>query len=146
MKITIDTKNLKKLKADAGKVFLEPEAEEVLLTILKLEKQVTETKDYIKAKLQEEAEKINPEFEALKGTNTVVRYSSYGYKYRVDESRIKELDKEFYNKKISYYANSDAIEEYADQHKGRLPLGVDENQERNKKVSFYAKKGVLDNE
>ena len=146
MKITIDTKNLKKLKADAEKVFLEPEAEAVLLEILKLEKQVTEAKDYIKAKLQEEAEKINPEFEALKGNSIVVRYASYGYKYRIDESRVKDLDKKFYNKKVSYYANSEAIDEYVDQNKGKLPLGVDENQERNKSVSFYAKKGVLDNE
>ena len=67
MEINLD--NLKHLVAQSTKIFIEPEGEKVLLDLLDLQKQIEDAIDEAKKKLEEEALKINPNFQSIKSDN-----------------------------------------------------------------------------
>lgn len=143
MKIIINLSKLSKLTPKADKVLVDPEAEEVLIELLRIKKQVEEAEEQIKLTLREEAEKINPQFEGLKGNQIVLRYSGgTRTRFLLDESRIKDIPDNLYTKKVSYSVNSNLVEEFRSE-KGELPIGINESiKEAEKKISFYAKKGT----
>lgn len=96
MKITIDTDELKKLKADADKIVLEPEAEAVLTRILELEGQIAEIKDNAKAKLLEEGKKLNPDFKSWEADTVRVSMRAFGAKYYVSDSEFDLAPKDLF--------------------------------------------------
>lgn len=135
--MVIDIEKLDKLKSEAGKIFLEPEGEEVLVQLLEIQKQVEQAIDEAEAKLEETALKIDPNFSSIQADRIKVYYRAYGYKYKLDETKIAEMPKELYTTSVKYSADSKAIEKWTEEHKG-LPVGVIET-ERTKSLKFSLK-------
>ena len=143
-KFTFDLSKLKKLVFDEKKktIFLDPEAEEVWIEILRAEKQLEELKKEAKKKMTEYIEKLNVPFEKLKAEKVIVSYAYSGKKYLVDEADLDKLPKELYKTKITYSVISDAVEKWAKAHDGKLPVGILVNQKRQKGIKVYPKRGV----
>ena len=140
----IDIEKLAKLVKDADQIVFSAEGEKVLVKILEIEKQVEDAKKAAKAKLEESALKLNPNFSSIRGDKVKVYYRVFGTKYKIDESLVAKVPKELYNSKVSYYAGSKAIDAWAEEHKG-LPQGVIEP-ERIKQLTFSLKNGEEDAE
>lgn len=135
----IDIEKLKKLKAESDKIFLEPEGEEILVELLELQEQVEEAIKAAKVKLEETALKLNPLFSSIQADKIKVFYRAYGTKYIIDESKIRFIPKELYTSKTTYTPESDAIDKFIDQNKGKIPDGIIEP-ERQKQISFSLKR------
>src|SRR3990172_13329347 len=98
----IDIEKLDSLKKTADKIFLEPKGEEVLLRLLEIQQQVEDAIDAAKVKLEETALKLDPNFSSIQADKIKVYYRQYGARFKIDESKIKDLPKELYNEKVSY--------------------------------------------
>lgn len=96
MKITIDTDELGKLKADLDKIQLEPEAEETITRILELESQISELKELAKVKLLDEARKLNPNFKSWEADQVRISMRAYGAKYYVSEAEFHLAPKDLF--------------------------------------------------
>lgn len=138
MKIEIE--KLDNLIADADKVFIDPEAEKVLLKFLEIKDQVDAAEKAIKEKLEEVALRINPNFQSLKSDNLKVYYRQYGPRYKLDESLIDKTPKELYKKEMKYSIIPKEVDTWTKQHDG-MPIGIIEN-ERPKSLSFSRKEKV----
>src|SRR5947208_6428004 len=96
MKLIIDTEELSKLKDEAGKLQLKPEAESTLARILELEGQIAEIKEAAKVRLIEEGRKLNPNFKSWEADTVKVSMRAYGSKYYVSEGDIDLAPKELF--------------------------------------------------
>lgn len=133
----IDIEKLKELTADAGKIFLTPKGEDVLVQLLEIQKQVEEAIEAAEVTLEEAALKLDPNFTSIQADKIKVFYRAYGTKYAIDESVLPDIPKELYTTKTSYLPDSKAIEKWTEEHKG-LPIGVIEK-ERTKSLKFTLK-------
>lgn len=135
--MNIDIEKLAQLTAEADKIFLTPEGEEVLVKLLEIQKQVELAIDTAKQKLEQKALELNPNFSSIQADKIKVSYRSYGAKYRVDENNLDKLQSNFYKVRKAYDVISSEVEKWVDEHKG-LPLGINEV-ERPKSLSFSLK-------
>jgi hypothetical protein len=141
----IEIEKLDSLVSDADKIFITPEAEEVLLQLLDLQKQIEGAIDEAKKKLEAKALELNPNFKSIRSDNLKVFYRQYGQKYTIDESYIKQIPAHLYKTKFSYTTVSKDIDAYFAEH-GALPLGIIEK-EREKSIAFSRReKGVFEGE
>ena len=131
-------RRVKKLKVDADKIFISPDGEDVLVTVLELQVELDTIKDEIKAKLETRALEIDPNFKSIQADRVKVFYREYGAKYFVDESQIELLPEGLAEKKITYSVNSKAVEDWV-KEKSKMPTGIKEV-ERKKSLSFSLKK------
>lgn len=138
----IKVEKLEELVANADQIFISPEGEETLIQLLDLQSQVEQAIELAKKKLEESALKLNPNFKSIQADKVKVFYRQYGAKFKIDESQISQLPKDFYSTKVSYTPNVEKIEEFV-QEKGGLPVGVIEP-DRPKTLSFSLKKGGKD--
>jgi hypothetical protein len=134
----INIEQIDNLVADADKVFINPEAEDVLLQLLDIKDQVDAAIDAAEKKLEEAALRINPVFKSLKADRVKVFYREYGTKYAIDVSLIDKIPENLYTKEIKYVPVSEAVEKWTSEHDG-MPLGIIEK-ERTKSLSFSRKK------
>lgn len=134
----IDIEKLKELTTDAGRIFITPSGEEVLVQLLEIQAQVEAAIDAAEETLEKAALELDPNFTSIQADKIKVFYRAYGTKYAIDESMVAEVPKELYTTKTSYLPDSKAIEKYADEHKG-LPVGILEK-ERTKSLKFTLKK------
>ena len=104
MKITIDTDQLAKLKANADSIALEPEAEQTIVDILAIEKQITEIKEVAKAKLLEEGRKLNPDFKSWEADQVRISMRAYGAKFYVSDSDFELAPKELFKTEATVVA------------------------------------------
>src|SRR3990167_6514442 len=135
----IDIEKLEKLKAEADKIFLAPEGEEVLVQLIEIQEQVDEAIKAAKAKLEETALKLNPLFSSIQADKIKVFYRAYGSKYIIDDSQVQFIPKELYTVKTTYTPESELIEKYIDANKGKMPQGIIEP-DRVKQISFSLKR------
>ena len=108
----IDIEKLEKLKAEADKIFLAPEGEEVLIQLLEIQEQVDEAIKAAKVKLEETALKLNPLFSSIQADKIKVFYRAYGSKYLIDDSQVQFIPKELYTVKTTYTPESELIDKY----------------------------------
>jgi hypothetical protein len=136
----IKIEKLKKLTEQAGKIFITPDGEKVLLQLLDLQDQVEAAIDEAEKTLETEALKIDPNFKSLQSDKVKVYYRAYGPKYKVDPSLLDQIPEGLYNRSVKYNANSSAIEVWAKEHAG-MPLGIIEKSEseRPKSLKFSRK-------
>jgi hypothetical protein len=137
--MNIDIEKLKKLTADADKIFISPEGEEVLIQLLAIQEQVDEAIKAAKAKLEKTALELNPLFSSIQADKIKVFYRAYGSKYKIDESKVQFIPKELYTIKTTYAAETDAVDQYIDQHEGKIPDGISEP-DREKQISISLKR------
>src|SRR4030042_89039 len=110
----IQIEKLGELVEKADKIFITAEGEQVLVDLLDVQRQVEEAIDTAKKKLEETALKINPNFTSIQADKIKVYYRTYGAKYRIDESHVSDLPKEFFETKQVYSANSEAIDQFVE--------------------------------
>ena len=137
--MNIDIEKLKKLTADADKIFISPEGEEVLVQLIEIQEQVEEAIKAAKAKLEKTALELNPLFSSIQADKIKVFYRAYGSKYVIDDSQVQFIPKELYTVKTTYTPESELIEKYIDANKGKMPQGIIEP-DRVKQISFSLKR------
>ncbi len=130
----VDIEKLDQITKSADGIFLEPEAEQVLLDLLEIEKQLEDAKEAVKAKLEKAALELDPNFSSIQSDRVRVYYRQYGHKYSIDESLVDQLPESLYKRNIKYSANSDEVDKWAEEH-GGLPNGIIKN-ERPKSISI----------
>lgn len=111
MKLIIDTEELTKLKDQAGKITLEPEAESTLARILELEGQIAEIKEAAKLRLFQEGRNLNPNFKSWEADSIKVSMRAYGAKYFVSEGDIDLAPKELFKTEVTVAAPNVSVGE-----------------------------------
>jgi hypothetical protein len=139
--ITVDLDEVKTLEMKGDRALVTPAAESVLIRLLEIEQAVADAKAVVEKSLEKKALELNPNFKGFTADKIRIKYQPYGAKYRVDESRLNELDATFYTKEVktSIKINTKAIEKYAEE-KGAFPVGIIVK-EREKQLSFKLKDG-----
>lgn len=130
---------LKKLTLEADKILIDPEGENVLLTILEAEQEIVDLKEKAKLILEQKALKLNPNFSSIQADKVKVYYREYGSKYYLDETQKDLVPEGMLSEKISYSINSKAVEDWVNE-KGHMPTGIRES-DRNKTLSISLKNG-----
>lgn len=138
MIIKLDLSKLENIVANADKMLLNPDGEKVLLQLLEIESQVEDAVKQARAKIEETALKIDPNFTTIVGDNVRISYVARGAKYFLDEKNINDVPKELYEIKTSFSVNSDAVDKFI-KKTGGLPLGINAP-ERTKSLTITAKK------
>jgi len=133
----IKLENLSQLVADSKNIIFSADAEDTLVNLLNIQKQVEDAINQAKKNIEEAALKLNPNFSSVQGDKVKVFYRSYGSKYKIDESLVDQIPAELYSVKKSYSANTKAIETFAETNKG-LPIGIIEP-DRPKTISISLK-------
>jgi hypothetical protein len=126
VKVEVDTAELAGLVQQGSEIVFTADAERHLVALLSL-----------KEKIEQTALKYNPNFTAVYGTEVVVGYRHYGHKYRIDDKYLDELPEQFYKRRVSYTADSTAVDKYI-KAGGQLPLGISPTQ-RSKKITIKRK-------
>jgi len=139
MKISIDTSKLDLLITKGKDIFLTGEAEEAIVEMEYLRKEVDEAYERMKKEIAEKALEVDENFKAIKGDRVKIGYRTYGQKYTIDESNLKFLPKEFYKvkKTIKYSPDTKVIDGFVKEHR-KLPMGITEP-ERKKSLSIKVK-------
>jgi len=139
MKITIDTKEFENMDTifdhnmKMNSLFLSEEAEDFLLEILEWKEKVDGLYEKARERMKEEAEKRKG-FKSIKSKNIKISYRFFGSKYKIDDSKIDQIPKEFYKKSVRYNPKAREIDDFVEE-KGKLPFGVDETK-RHKQLNF----------
>ena len=136
MEINIEALN--QLVLDGDKMLLTPEGEEVLVKFKTIESQVEEAGKQIRAKIEETAKGLDPNFKTITGDKIRVSFVERGAKYVIDESQIKSVPKEFYETKVSYSVKTADVDKFL-KKTGGLPLGINAP-ERIKSLTIADKK------
>lgn len=137
MKLTIDTNKIKVMADEAKGIIFTPEAESTILSLLEMQKSVEEAIKLAKENIEQEALKLNPNFNSIASDNLRIGYRVFGSRYRLDETRVLDLPKELYKTEYKYSIVVDEVDKYVEEH-GSLPLGIDEP-ERKKQVTITLK-------
>lgn len=139
----IDIEKLAKLKAEADKIFLSPEGEDVLVQLLEIQEQVEEAITAAELKLEQAGLKLNPNFNSIQGDRVKVYYRAYGSKYYMDEQNVGQAPKELYTveSKVTYKIDADLVDKWTDEH-GGMPTGIIAV-DRKKSLKFSLKKGKV---
>lgn len=132
--ITINLTEMNKLVQDGTDIYFSQEAEEALVKLLEIQKQVEEAVKSAKEILEAKGLEMNPNFKSISGDKVRVGYRYFGSQYAVDESRVNEIPTELYKTKTSYSVETKALENYLKQHEG-LPLGIVEK-DRKKTITI----------
>jgi hypothetical protein len=136
-KIIINFEDLPVLIENGNKILLNPQGEEFLLKLLKLQKQVEHAIDFCKDKLTTAIQEVNPDLTSITSDNVKVMYRMYGSKYGIDNNLIEFLNKRFYTTKTTYQLNPREVEKEISET-GVIPTGIKIN-DRKKTVSITLK-------
>lgn len=140
----IDIEKITDLKGKGDEIFFTPEGEQVLMTVLEVERQLEEAKDKIKEALEQTALSISPNFRSIEGENVKVYYRAFGSRFRIDEQYADKIPASLVETKTVHTLKPKEVEKWAKEH-GSLPLGVNLT-ERNKQISFKFKNDADPNE
>lgn len=122
--VKINPAEIATLQQDGKSIVFNPNAEDAIIRLLKIQKEVDGAMEWLKSEIERQALEFNPNFSAIKGERLKVNYSASGAKYK-DNGEAKFHSTKFWKKKITYTLDSKAI----DVHKAkyyRLPVGISE--------------------
>lgn len=123
IRLQVDTTELVQMEADSKQIVTNPKAEESLLKLLELQKEIDGCVEYVKAEIERQALAYNPNFTTIKGKRVKINYSASGAKYKA--SNDNRHSSKFWKKKVSWSIDSKAVDEFrAKEH--RLPRGIKE--------------------
>ena len=137
MIIQIDTQKVADLSKDGDKILFSSDGEKSLAELYEMQALVEQALADAKKRIQESALKLDPNFTSIQGDRVKVSYRSYGARYRIDQSKISEIPKDFYETTVRYSPVVKVIEEFVDKQ-GALPVGVLENA-REKQIQITIK-------
>lgn len=135
--MNIEIEKVEELISKAGDIFITPEGENALVSLLELQETIENAIDEAEKRLEESALKLNPNFKSLISDKVKVYYRAYGERYKIDESVVTALPENLYSVKKSYKAVPEEVEKFIEE-KGTLPFGVYEN-DRKKSLKFSRK-------
>jgi len=139
----IDLDQLKKLSKEADGIFLKPEAEKTLISLLQYRKEVEAAIDEAKTVLEQAALKLDKNFNSLTADNIKIYYRSYGSRWVVDMTLLDYLPEDYYTKEVKIKLDPKKIEKHI-KDTGKIPAGINEI-ERPKTIAFSLK-GEVENE
>jgi len=139
----IDLDQLKKLSKEADGIFLKPEAEKTLISLIQYRKEVEEAIDEAKRVLEKAAIALDPNFNSLTADNIKIYYRSFGGRWVVDMSLLEYLPEDYYTKEVKIKLDTKKVEKHI-KDTGKIPAGVTEIQ-RPKQIAFSLK-GEVENE
>lgn len=137
MVISIDTQKIADLSKDGDKILLSAEGEKSIAELYEMQALIEQAVSDAKKKIQESAIALDPNFTSIQGDKVKVSYRAYGARYRIDQSKIAEIPKDFYETTVRYAPVVKTIESYVDKQ-GALPVGVLENA-REKQIQITIK-------
>jgi len=135
--ITIKYEDLSLLVDNSKQISLTPSGETFLIKFLTLSNAIETAFKNIKTQIGDAILAVDPDLTSISSDNVKVMYRVYGAKYNIDKNIIKDIDKKYYKKNISYSPDTKAIDKEIKEN-GVLPTGVSIN-ERNKTVSVTLK-------
>lgn len=121
MIVKVNSGEILTLEKEGEGIIFNPKAEEAILRLLDIKKEVDGAIEYLKGEIERQALEFNPNFTGLKGAKLKINYSASGAKYK-DVGEVK-LHKKFWTKKTVWSLDSKAIDEYKAKTY-RLPKGV----------------------
>lgn len=165
MIITIDTDKLKLAASEAGDIFLSPEGEKTLKSILDAEKELLLIREEARQILAEQAGQLKVPFKKIECESIIVTSRSYGSRFQVED--ITQLDASLYKTEIKgivpnikaktlinilqsegseveakYTVDTKAIDKYEKENK-KMPEGITEKL-RTPVISFKLKENEVD--
>ena len=123
MIVKVNSAEILTLEKDGEGIIFNPKAEEAILRLLDIKKEVDGAIEYLKGEIERQALEFNPNFTGLKGAKLKINYSASGAKYK-EVGEIKS-HKKFWTKKTVWSLDSKAVDEYKAKTY-RLPKGVAE--------------------
>lgn len=141
MKIVIDTDDIQIQKTEAGEFVFNPGAEESILQLLQLQKDVEAAVNEVRHKIAEDGLAEDSLFRGVSSDKVVASYSFAGgvSKYYLEEDKLENVPQEFFEAKTKYKVDTKKVEAFAKAN-GGLPYGIKAT-ERTKSLKLYPKKG-----
>ena len=124
MIVKVNAGELLKLEKDGEGIIFDPKAEDAIVRLLEIQREVDGAIEYLKSEIERQALEFNPNFTGLKGSKIKINYSASGAKYR-DTGEVKFHREKFWTKKTVWSLDSKAIEEYKAKNY-KLPRGIAE--------------------
>lgn len=124
MIVKVNSAEILKLEKDGGDIIFNPKAEESIVRLLEIKREVDGAIEYLKGEIERQALKFNPNFASLKGEKIKINYSASGAKYK-DVGSVKRHREQFWTKKTVWSLDSKAIDEYKAKNY-KLPKGIAE--------------------
>jgi hypothetical protein len=124
MIVKINSAEILKLEKDGENIIFNPKAEEALVKLLEMQRELDGAVEYLKGEIERQALEFNPNFTGLKGEKIKINYSASGAKFR-DTGEITYHRNKFWSKKTVWSLDSKAIEEYKAKNR-KLPKGIAE--------------------
>ena len=132
--IIIYPDEITELALEAGKLVFKKEAEEELVKLLEIKKQIDEAIEKVKKQIKQAGESILPNFKGVEGKRIKAVYSYYGAKYEIQD---KEKARGFYQEVVYVKPDTKTIDNYV-KEVGELPEGII-TKEREKSLSLRLK-------
>lgn len=139
--IVIDPKQIALLQDESGALVIKKEAEESLIKLLELQKQLTEIIELVKGRIIEDGIKIDPTFRGVVGERVRASFRAFGEKYTY---RNKEEARDYLYDKTYTKVNSALVDKYLKEN-GVLPKGIVEK-DRVKSISFTVDESLTEEE
>lgn len=124
MIVKINAGEILKLEKDGEGIIFDSKAEDAIVRLLEIQKEVDGAIEYLKSEIERQALEFNPNFTGLKGEKIKINYSASGAKYK-DIGGVKFHREKFWSKKTVWSLDSKAIDEYKAKFY-KLPKGVQE--------------------
>lgn len=137
--VKINPAEIATLQQDGKSIVFNPKAEEAIIRLLEIQKEVDGAIDWLKSEIERQALEFNPNFSAIKGERLKVNYSASEAKYK-DNGGAKFHSSKFWKKKIAWSLDSKAIDAHRAKYY-RLPAGITEV-ERKKTIRITASGGA----
>lgn len=139
--LTIDPSQIIKLSKQGGDLIFDPKAEDSIIQLLWLQKQIAEALEVVKNAVELTGLAYNPNFTSVTGDQIKMTYQYSGASYGYRPADIKRFKAPFFESRTVRAINSKAVEKYEQANKGRLPVGIF-RRERERKVVIRVGKVV----
>ena len=135
-KLILKTEDVEEIVNRAGKFPLDPSVEDMLLKLLRYQKDINNLVERVKDKIKEEGERLNGNFSGVVGAKITAQCRYYGEKYKFDKEKKEECMP--FLKKITFYkTDAEKVDQYMQDNKN-LPTGIIKS-ERKKTINFVLK-------
>jgi hypothetical protein len=135
--IIIYPDEIDRLAKESCELIFKKEAEEQLIKLLEIKKQIDEVIENVKEKIKQAGESILPNFKGVEGKRVKAIYSYHGSKYEIQD---KEKARGFYQEVVYVKPDTKTIDNYV-KEVGELPEGII-TKEREKSLSLRLKEEV----
>ena len=118
--VRVNTAELLSTENDGKDIVMNPDAEDAIIKLLSIQRQVNDAVDQLKAEIERRVLAYNPNFTSVKGSKVKINYQAAGAKYK---GETKNHCPKYWTKKVTWAINSKAVDEYYAKYY-RLPAGI----------------------